>query len=53
MYITHVPTDLGSVVDLLFSAESTQRGDGDPISDLVFRFELFILVVECGDVLLA
>ncbi|KAJ4980614.1 hypothetical protein NE237_031451 [Protea cynaroides] len=47
LFITHDPADPDSVIDLLFPADSTppaQQGE------LVFRFEPFILAVECKDI---
>ncbi|XP_057960653.1 tRNA wybutosine-synthesizing protein 2/3/4-like isoform X1 [Malania oleifera] len=48
LFITHDPADPDLVTDLLFPAESTQPSAQH--SDLVFRFEPFIVAVECRDV---
>ncbi|XP_043692125.1 tRNA wybutosine-synthesizing protein 2/3/4 [Telopea speciosissima] len=50
LFITHDPADPNSVVDLLFRADSTPP---DQHGELVFRFEPFILAVECKDVVSA
>ncbi|XP_042478384.1 tRNA wybutosine-synthesizing protein 2/3/4 isoform X2 [Macadamia integrifolia] len=47
LFITHDPADPDSVVDLLFGAESTRS---EQQGELVFRFEPFILAVECKDI---
>ena len=50
LYITHEPADPDSVVDLLFSTESTRCDDDDSVSDVVFWFVSPILAMECRDV---
>ncbi|XP_068668114.1 tRNA wybutosine-synthesizing protein 2/3/4 isoform X2 [Aristolochia californica] len=47
LYITHDPADSNTVLDILFGVS-----DSSPIAsgDLVFRFEPFIVAVECKDV---
>ncbi|KAL5730750.1 hypothetical protein ACHQM5_003542 [Ranunculus cassubicifolius] len=44
IFISHEPADPNSVIDLLFNSVNQQGGD------LVFRFEPFILAIECRDI---
>lgn len=46
LFITHEPADPDSVLNLLFPSEANRS---DQQSELVFRFEPFILAVECKD----
>ena len=47
LFVSHDPADPDSVLALLFPSESTQC---QPVpSELVFRFEPLIIVVECRD----
>ncbi|GAB2301081.1 hypothetical protein Dimus_035115 [Dionaea muscipula] len=51
IYITHEPADPNSVISMLFpTILSTQSEPTHPPSELVFRFEPFIVAVECKDV---
>ncbi|GMH05307.1 hypothetical protein Nepgr_007147 [Nepenthes gracilis] len=49
LFISHEPADPNSVLNLLFPSDSPLHDSTQP-SDLVFRFEPFILAVECRDV---
>ncbi|GAB4830863.1 hypothetical protein Ancab_004890 [Ancistrocladus abbreviatus] len=52
LFITHEPADPNSVLNLLFPSNLTQSNSSESTypSDLVFRFEPFIVAVECKDV---
>ncbi|KAL5972634.1 hypothetical protein ACLOJK_039439 [Asimina triloba] len=47
LFITHDPADSDSVIDVLFGSQSSSSA---PPGALVFRFEPFILAVDCRDV---
>ncbi|OVA06603.1 tRNA transferase Trm5/Tyw2 [Macleaya cordata] len=49
LFISHEPADPDSVIDLLFPSDSSTSSTQEE-GDLVFRFEPFILAVECKDI---
>ncbi|KAK9155721.1 hypothetical protein Sjap_003201 [Stephania japonica] len=49
LFISHSPADPTSVTDLLFPTHDPPQPQPTPGADLTFRFEPFILAVECRD----